>query len=67
MGGQGVLAIPNVYEGWTQQTAEECQSKGKFKAELCGNEMARYLKDLKKSQLDPLSVVDDKKSDKDDD
>ena len=67
MGGQGVLTIPNVYEGWIQQTAEECQSKGKFKAELCGNEMTRYLKDLKKSQLDPLSVVDDKKSDKDDD
>ncbi len=64
MGGQGVLAIPNVYEGWIQQTVEQCQSKGKFKADLCGSEMTSYLKSLKDSQLDPLNVIDDETSDK---
>jgi hypothetical protein len=55
LGGQGVLAIPNVYEGWIQQTVEECSdSKGKFKSEFCGEEVTKYLKDLKKSHLNPL-------------
>ena len=54
-GGQGVLAIPNVYEGWIQQTIQECSdSKGKLKSDLCGKDVTRYLKDLKKSHLDPL-------------
>ena len=54
-GGQGILAIPNVYEGWIQQTAEECSnSKGKFKSEFCGEEVTKYLKDLKKSHLNTL-------------
>ena len=26
MGGQGVLAIPNVYEGWTENTVDACGS-----------------------------------------
>ena len=55
LGGQGVLAIPNVYEGWIQQTTEECSnSEGKFKSEFCGEEITKYLKDLKKSHLNPL-------------
>ena len=66
-GGQGVLAIPNVYEGWIQQTVEECSnSKGKFKSELCGDEITKYLKDLKKSHLNPLDSQD-KDDDEDED
>ncbi len=66
-GGQGVLAIPNVYEGWIQQTVEECSSKkNKLDADLCGKEITWYLKGLKKSQLDPLNPKFDK-NDKDDD
>ena len=65
-GGQGVLAIPNVYEGWIQQTIEECSSKkNKLDADLCGEEIIGYLKDLKKSQLDPLNPKFDN-NDKDD-
>ena len=56
MGGQGVLAIPNVYEGWIQQTAEECSNaNGKFKPKFCGSEISGYLKDLNDDQLDPLA------------
>jgi DNA-binding beta-propeller fold protein YncE/plastocyanin len=59
MGGQGVLAIPNVYEGWIQQTVDECGKR----ADPCSDEIVGYLKDLKKSQKDPLSPPkkDDKK------
>jgi DNA-binding beta-propeller fold protein YncE len=55
MGGQGVLAIPNVYDGWIQQTADACSdSKGKFKKSgTCGEELTGFLKDLKKNQLNP--------------
>lgn len=58
-GGQGVLAIPNVYEGWIQQTVDECSSNGIFKSELCGDEITAYLKDLKKSHLSPLESNND--------
>ncbi len=50
MGGQGVLAIPNVYEGWIQQTVDECGNK----ADPCSEEIIKYLKDLKNHQKDPL-------------
>ncbi len=60
-GGQGILAIPNVYEGWIQQTAEECSdSKGKFKDEFCGKEITKYLKELDKEHFNPLDPGKDK-------
>jgi len=62
-GGQGVLTIPNVYEGWIQQTVEDCG-----KRDSCSDEINKYLKELKKSQKDPLNPKFDKddKKDKDD-
>ena len=60
MGGQGILVIPNVYEGWIQQTVEACESNGKFKDDLCGKEVTRYLKQLKNSHLDPLNPSEEK-------
>lgn len=60
MGGQGVLAVPNVYEGWIQQTAEACSdSKGKFKNGICDDEITDFLKDLEKSHLNPLDSNDE--------
>ncbi|WP_299292513.1 multicopper oxidase domain-containing protein [Nitrosopumilus sp.] len=54
-GGQGVLTVPNVYEGWIQQTAEECSNNsGVFKNKFCGKEMKEYLNALQPNQLDPL-------------
>ena len=50
MGGQGLLAIPNVYEGWIQQTVDKCGNK----ADSCSEEIVKYLKDLKKQQKNPL-------------
>ena len=50
MGGQGVLAIPNVYEGWIQQTVAECGNH----EDPCSDEIVSYLKQLKNSQKDPL-------------
>jgi len=58
MGGQGVLAIPNVYDGWIQQTVESCGPPvGKshnFHAGPCSEEIADYLSDLRPEQLNPL-------------
>jgi DNA-binding beta-propeller fold protein YncE/plastocyanin len=54
MGGQGVLAIPNVYEGWIQQTVDECGNG----EDPCSKEMADYLKTLNKHQKDPLGNPD---------
>lgn len=54
-GGQGVLAIPNVYEGWIQKTVEEC---GKH-ADPCSDEIVSFLKKLKNNQEDPLDTNDD--------
>ena len=39
MGGQGVLAIPNVYDGWIQKTVEVCESN------MCSDDMNTYLFD----------------------
>ncbi|MDH3341613.1 MAG: multicopper oxidase domain-containing protein [Nitrosopumilus sp.] len=55
-GGQGVLVIPNVYEGWIQQTVEKCDEK----RDSCSDEIEKYLKQLKKSQKDPLNPKFDK-------
>ncbi len=49
-GGQGVLTIPNVYEGWIQKTVEECGNK----ADPCSKEIVDFLKKLKDDQKDPL-------------
>ena len=54
-GGQGVLAIPNVYEGWIQKTVEDCSdSKDKLDKDICGNDVVKYLKDLEDSHLNSL-------------
>jgi DNA-binding beta-propeller fold protein YncE len=56
MGGQGLLTVPNVYNGWIQQTAELCDVPGKGKnKEPCGAEISRFLDDLTEEQLDPSS------------
>jgi hypothetical protein len=47
MGGQGVLAIPNVYEGWIQKTVDACESGE------CG-EISDFINDLEDSQKHPL-------------
>jgi len=57
MGGQGVLAIPNVYEGWIQQTVDECGNN----ADPCSEELVNYLHKLNKSQQDPLGHPDTNK------
>ena len=63
-GGQGVLAIPNVYEGWIQQTVDECGKR----ADPCSDEIVEYLKDLETSQKDPLgNPGNDDDDDEDDD
>ena len=49
-GGQGVLAIPNVYEGWIQNTVEEC---GKHE-DPCSKEIIGFIKKLDNEQEDPL-------------
>ena len=67
MGGQGILTVPNVYEGWIQQTVEACSdSKGKIKKDICGDEIAGFLKDLKNSHLNPLDSDDDEDEEEDD-
>ena len=47
MGGQGVLAIPNVYEGWIENTVDACESGG------CG-EISDYINDLTNDQKQPI-------------
>ena len=51
MGGQGVLAIPNVYAGWIDATTEEC---GISDANPCSQEVVDFLSDLEESQRNPL-------------
>lgn len=51
-GGQGVLAIPNVYEGWIQNTVDLCDTPGK--GGPCGAEIGDYVDDLTSEQQDPL-------------
>jgi FtsP/CotA-like multicopper oxidase with cupredoxin domain len=41
MGGQGVLAIPNVYDGWIQQSVEICGDDNV--ADPCSQEIATYI------------------------
>jgi DNA-binding beta-propeller fold protein YncE len=40
MGGQGVLAVPNVYDGWIQQTVDACGTGN------CSDEIEDFLQDL---------------------
>ncbi|MGD8300425.1 MAG: copper oxidase, partial [Nitrosopumilaceae archaeon] len=58
MGGQGVLAIPNVYDGWIQQTVDACGptygNSHIFHEDPCSEEIADYLSDLSPEQLNPL-------------
>ena len=55
MGGQGILAVPNVYQGWIQQTVEACSNDfGRITDRMCG-EVAWFLKSLTEEQLDPLN------------
>lgn len=58
-GGQGILIIPNVYEGWIQQTVDECGNK----EDPCSKEIVKYLKDLKNAQKDPLGHPDNNEDD----
>lgn len=58
MGGQGILTIPNVYEGWIQQTVNACSDGlGLLSTQLCGNEITGYLRALDDSQRDPLGTA----------
>jgi DNA-binding beta-propeller fold protein YncE/plastocyanin len=52
MGGQGVLTIPNVYDGWIQKTVDMCESKGNNQSP-CGTEVRNFVKDLDADQKDP--------------
>jgi FtsP/CotA-like multicopper oxidase with cupredoxin domain len=47
MGGQGVLAVPNVYAGWIQQTVTTCGLGN------CSPEIVGFLADLEPSQKAP--------------
>ena len=49
MGGQGVLAIPNVYSGWINVTAIEC---GITNANPCSQEVVTFLSSLSQEQRD---------------
>ena len=57
MGGQGILAVPNVYEGWIQQTANACSDDRGFSERLCGEEMTRFLESLEAEHLNPLATI----------
>ena len=50
MGGQGVLTVPNVYNGWIQETVSEC---GLSTEDPCSQEVVDFLKDLTADQRDP--------------
>lgn len=47
MGGQGVLAVPNVYNGWIQQTVDTCDLGN------CSSEIENFLDDLTMDQKSP--------------
>jgi FtsP/CotA-like multicopper oxidase with cupredoxin domain/DNA-binding beta-propeller fold protein YncE/plastocyanin len=62
MGGQGVLAIPNVYDGWIQQTVLEvgtqnCDKPGPPQAKGKGpcDEIGNWLSQLSSDQQAPIS------------
>jgi DNA-binding beta-propeller fold protein YncE len=46
MGGQGILAMPNVYDGWIDATVAECGAT----EDPCSQEMVDYLMELSSSQ-----------------
>jgi hypothetical protein len=48
MGGQGVLAIPNVYDGWIQQSVEICGDDNM--EDPCSQEIATYIWSLTEDQ-----------------
>ena len=50
MGGQGVLAVPNVYNGWIQATVDECLNQS---SSPCSDDIVRFLNQLNASQKDP--------------
>lgn len=50
MGGQGVLAIPNVYEGWIDKTVDTCGNK----ADPCSQEVVDFLKSLNAQQKEAI-------------
>ena len=51
MGGQGVLAIPNVYNGWIDATIDEC---GTSSSDPCSQEIVDYLYDLTAQQEEAI-------------
>jgi len=51
LGGQGVLAIPNVYNGWIDATIDEC---GTSTADPCSLEIVDYLSDLTAEQEEAI-------------
>ena len=57
MGGQGLLAVPNVYQGWIQQTVDACSDDNGFSSKMCGSEMTRFLGSLEPAHLDPLAYT----------
>ncbi len=48
-GGQGVLAIPNVYQGWIQNTVNSCEDS----SDPCGD-VSDFIQQLDSSQKDPI-------------
>jgi len=50
MGGQGVLAIPNPYDGWIELTVEACEVDN-----LCSTEVAGWISSLTPEQKDPYN------------
>ena len=59
MGGQGVLAIPNVYDGWIQNTISEVGDKPcvpaspKASSKVQCTDIENYLSQLTASQKNP--------------
>ena len=53
MGGQGVLAVPNVYAGWIQNTVDVCGDT----SNPCSSEIVRYLNKLNSDQKDPMVSI----------
>ena len=54
MGGQGLLTVPNVYDGWIQQTIAACSEQGTLSESLCGEEMIGFLDSLESGHLEPI-------------
>ena len=54
MGGQGVLAIPNVYNGWIDATVTECG----VTEDPCSQEIIGFLDKLTPDQKEAVSKID---------